>query len=79
MSAISSFVDAPAARRPAPMSFRQVVAGFVSHIFAAKALPDVDDMPEGDRRVLSQSDYERCVMQYGSPWNEIRCRAGVWR
>lgn len=78
MSAISSFVDTRADHRPASMSFRQVVAGFVSR-FRGAALPDAADMPRNDRGNMRQSDYERCAMQYGSPWNEIRNQVGAWR
>lgn len=77
MSVLSSFVDAPVVQRPVSISFRQVVVNFVSR-FRGEALPDVADMPESDRRAVRQSDFEQCVMQYGSPWNEIRNQVGAW-
>lgn len=79
MSAISSFIDARVAQCLASMSFRQVVAGFVSRIRPARAPLDVVGMPEGDRRAPRQSDYERIEQRWdGSPYKEIRNQHGAW-
>ncbi len=80
MSAISSFFDAPVAQRPASMSLRQVVAGFVSRIRARKVLPEAAEMPASDRRALRQSDYERIDQRWeGSAYREIRNQIDAFR
>lgn len=80
MSAISSaIISQVSPRAAAAPSTRRAFAGLGARLRAMLNSSGSDDLPASDRSVRHQSDHERCAIQYGSTWNEIRNQVGVWR